>query len=153
MNPFRMRRKWLFALWLFLLGMPLARAQQDVGYILGTVTDPTGAAIAGANVTITWQSTGLTQSAVTDQAGFYTSQPLQVGQYTVTATRSGFSSAAIHNLIVDAAAHVQANLTLQVGTTASNVVVQATRLVEVSITFSVFFGIEPATAYLPSGVT
>ncbi|HTV56313.1 MAG TPA: TonB-dependent receptor [Terriglobia bacterium] len=121
-----MRRKWLFALWLFLLGMPLARAQQDVGYILGTVTDPTGAAIAGANVTITWQSTGLTQSAVTDQAGFYTSQPLQVGQYTVTATRSGFSSAAIHNLIVDAAAHVQANLTLQVGTTASNVVVQAT---------------------------
>ena len=126
MNPFRMRRKWLFALWLFLLGMPLARAQQDVGYILGTVTDPTGAAIAGANVTITWQSTGLTQSAVTDQAGFYTSQPLQVGQYTVTATRSGFSSAAIHNLIVDAAAHVQANLTLQVGTTASNVVVQAT---------------------------
>jgi hypothetical protein len=126
MNTFRIQNKWLFALYVFLFALPLARAQQDVGYILGTVTDSTGAALAGANVTITWQSTGLTQNAVTDQSGFYTSQPLQVGQYTVTAALNGFSSASIRDLIVDAAAHVQANLTLKVGTTSSNVVVEAT---------------------------
>ncbi len=126
MHSFITRLKWLFPVWALLLSVPFARAQQDVGYILGTVTDPTGAALAGAKVTITWQTTGLTQTAVTNQAGFYTSQPLQVGQYTVTATLAGFSSATIQNLIVDAAGHVQANLTLNVGTTSANVVVQAT---------------------------
>ncbi len=110
----------------FCFALPLASAQQDVGYILGTVTDPTGAALPGANVTITWQSTGLTQTVVTNQAGFYTSEPLQVGQYTVTASLAGFSSATIRDLIVDAAAHVQTNLTLQVGTASANVVVEAT---------------------------
>jgi hypothetical protein len=126
MNSFQPTSKWLIAVFAFVLVLPLARAQQDVGYILGTVSDASGAALAGANVTITWQSTGLTQTAVTNQQGLYTSEPLQVGQYTVTASLSGFSSATIRDLIVDAAAHVQANLTLQVGTTSSNVVVEAT---------------------------
>jgi Carboxypeptidase regulatory-like domain len=118
--------KWLLPLVGFLLSVPLAPAQQDVGYILGTVTDQTGGSLAGAKVTITWQSTGLTQTVTTNQTGSYTSEPVQVGQYTVTASLAGFSSATIHNLIVDAAAHVQANLTLQVGTASSNVTVEAT---------------------------
>jgi hypothetical protein len=126
MSSFIIKLKWLFPVWAVLLSVPFARAQQDVGYILGTVTDPTGAALAGANVTITWQTTGLTQTTATDQAGFYTSQPLQVGQYTVTASLAGFSSATIQNLIVDAAAHVQANISLKVGTASANVVVEAT---------------------------
>jgi hypothetical protein len=61
MNAFLMKLKYLFPVLGFLLVLPLASAQQDVGYILGTVTDPTGAALAGANITITWQSTGITQ--------------------------------------------------------------------------------------------
>src|ERR1700753_141186 len=126
MNSFRIASRWLIAVFSFLLVLPLAHAQQDVGYILGTVTDGSGAALNGANVTITWQSTGLAQTVTTHEQGFYTSQPLQVGQYTVTATLSGFSTATIRDLIVDAAAHVQANLTLQVGSTSTNVVVQAT---------------------------
>lgn len=104
----------------------VASAQQDVGYILGTVTDQTGAAVAGAKVTITWQSTGLSQTLMTNETGFYSSQPLQVGQYTVTAEKQGFSSSAIRNLIVDAAAQVQANLTLKVGSATMHVTVQAT---------------------------
>src|SRR3984957_16140275 len=126
MNPFQLTPKWLIAVFTFLLVLPLARAPQDVGYILGTVSDSSGAALAGTKVTITWQSTGLTQTAVTDQQGLYTSEPLQVGQYTVTASLSGFSPAPNRHPIVRAAAHVQANLTLQVGTTSSNVVVEAT---------------------------
>jgi Carboxypeptidase regulatory-like domain len=126
MGFFIIKLKRLFPILPLLLLAPFAGAQQDVGYILGTVTDPTGATLAGANVTITWQTTGLTQTAVTNQNGSYTSEPLQVGQYTITASLAGFSSSTIRNLIVDAAAHVQANLTLQVGTASSNVVVQAT---------------------------
>ena len=66
-------------------------AQTDVGYILGTVADQTGAAVKGAQVTITWQSTGLAQTVVTNDTGFYTSQPLQVGQYTVSVAMTGFT--------------------------------------------------------------
>lgn len=103
-----------------------ALAQQDVGYILGIVTDQSGAAVPGANVSITSKSTGMNQTMVANDNGYYTSQPLQVGQYTVTADKVGFSSATIRDLTVDAAAHVQANLTLNVGTTTTNVTVQAT---------------------------
>jgi hypothetical protein len=103
-----------------------APAQQDVGYILGTVADQTGAALAGAKVTITWQSTGLKQDTVTNATGFYTSQPVQVGQYTVTVALNGFESATIRNLVVDAAAHVEANITLHVGASSSNVTVEGT---------------------------
>jgi hypothetical protein len=101
-------------------------AQTDVGYIFGTVTDQTGAAVNGAQVTITWQSTGLAQTAATNETGYYTSEPLQVGQYTVSVAMAGFTPAAIHNLTVDAAAHVQTNLTLHVGSASANVTVEAT---------------------------
>lgn len=102
-----------------------ASAQQDVGYILGTVTDQSGAAVAGATVTITWQSTGLAQTVVTNQIGYYTSEPLQVGQYTVSVAMAGFTSAAVHNVVVDAAAHVETNVTLHVGSASANVTVEA----------------------------
>ena len=124
-----MRRACTRALFLFVLAAAAglsARAQQDVGYIQGTVTDQTGAALAGAKVTITWQSTGLKQDMTTNETGFYTSQPLQVGQYTVTVGLNGFAPAAIHNLTVDAAAHVEANMTLHVGASSSNVTVEGT---------------------------
>ena len=68
----------------------IASAQTDVGYILGTVTDPTGAAVSGGRVTITWQSTGLSSTVLTNETGYYTSQPLQVGQYSVSVTVARF---------------------------------------------------------------
>lgn len=108
-----------------LCGTRIGPAQEDVGYILGTVTDQTGAAVAGATVTLTWQSTGLAQSLVTNDTGFYTSEPLQVGQYSVSVTKPGFASATIRDITVDAAAHVQTNVSLHVGTAAANVTVVA----------------------------
>jgi len=102
----------------------IASAQTDVGYILGTVTDQTGATVKGAQVTITWQSTGLAQTLVTNDTGYYTSEPLQVGQYTVSVAMTGFTPAAVHNVIVDAAAHVETNITLHVGSASANVTVE-----------------------------
>jgi len=105
---------------------PAARAQTDVGYILGTVNDATGAALPGASVTITAQGTGIVIHLETDANGYYTSQPLQVGQYTVTAGKTGFSTATVPNITVDAAAHVETNLVLQVGVASTSVTVEAT---------------------------
>lgn len=124
-----LRRAWtrtLLLLALIAVSGYSAVAQQDVGYIQGTVTDQTGAALAGAQVTVTWQSTGLKQDLITNQTGFYTSQPVQAGQYTVTVALNGFAPTTIRNLVVDAAAHVQANVTLHVGSSSSNVTVQGT---------------------------
>lgn len=103
-----------------------AGAQQDVGYVFGTVTDPTGAAVPNAKVTVTWQATGIQQSLVTNDTGYFISQPVQVGQYSVSAEANGFAPAVIRNLIVDAAARVQANLVLKVGAISATVTVQST---------------------------
>ncbi len=103
-----------------------ASAQTDVGYILGSVTDQTGAAVPGAAVTITSQATGISESTATNDSGLYTSRPLQVGPYTVQVTKSGFTTASIQNLTLVAAAHMQANVTLYVGSTSEKITVEAT---------------------------
>ncbi|MDR3723106.1 MAG: TonB-dependent receptor [Terracidiphilus sp.] len=103
-----------------------AYAQQDLGHIFGTVTDQTGAAVPNAKVTITWQATGLSQTVTSNETGYYVSQPLKVGQYTVSAEAAGFTISVIRNLEVDAAARVQANLALKIGSASSNIVVQDT---------------------------
>lgn len=121
----KLHRAIRLALCLFLLGSGCRlSAQQDVGYILGTVTDQNGAVVAGASITITWQSTGLSQTVTSDSTGYYTSQPLQVGQYDVSASMSGFTPTAIHGVTVDAAAHVRTDVTLHVGSSSATVTVE-----------------------------
>ena len=103
-----------------------ADAQQDVGYILGTITDSSSGVVAGAKVHIANDSTGIMQDLVTDGSGFYQSQPLQPGSYTVTVGMPGFASAAARGLVVDAASHVTASVKLMVGDVATTVTVEST---------------------------
>jgi len=65
-------------------------AQANTGSISGTVTDPTGAAIAGATATITNQATAVSHAATTDSSGFYSAEGLSVGQYKVAISKPGF---------------------------------------------------------------
>ena len=102
----------------------IASAQEDVGYILGTVTDQAGAAVTGAKVTITSESTALATVATTNETGYYTSQPLQVGKYKVSVSMPGFTPTTMNDVIVDVAAHVEANITLHVGAATANVTVE-----------------------------
>jgi len=60
------------------------------GSLTGTVTDPTGAVIGGATVTVVSPSTGFTRQAKTNNVGIYTFSDLQPGTYTVTITAQGF---------------------------------------------------------------
>ena len=59
-----------------------AWAQVQNGTFTGTVTDPSGAAIANAQVKITNPGTGLALSATTSQSGFYSAKELPPGNYT-----------------------------------------------------------------------
>jgi hypothetical protein len=62
------------------------------GSIQGTVSDPTGAAIPGASITVSNPSTGFTRSLQSDGAGFYSIGPLIPGGYTVSISAPSFSS-------------------------------------------------------------
>ena len=67
-----------------------ATAQRDMGTILGAVTDPSGAAIPGASITIVEESTGVTDLVESDAAGNYIRPLIKPGTYTVSAETAGF---------------------------------------------------------------
>ncbi|HEX6189006.1 MAG TPA: carboxypeptidase regulatory-like domain-containing protein [Pyrinomonadaceae bacterium] len=75
---------------LMAIGCTGAFAQTATSRITGTVTDSTGASVGGANVTVTNEATGVSQSQTTSDAGVYAFGVLPVGTYTVTVERSGF---------------------------------------------------------------
>src|SRR5712692_10152220 len=80
-----------------------AYAQVSGATLSGTITDPSGASIAGAKVSVANKATGVTRDVTADAAGFYSAPNLLPGVYDVTASASGFSTAK------------QSDLTLTVG--------------------------------------
>lgn len=75
----------------FLSPAAFAQATNTSGSIQGTITDPSGAVVPGAIVTITNSGTGQAVTLKTDSAGFYNSGPLVPGNYTITVSAPGFS--------------------------------------------------------------
>jgi len=71
----------------------MAQTTVGQGSIQGTITDPTGAVVSGAKVTITNKATGQVVSTTTTSAGTYNSGGLAVGDYTVRIEAKGFKSA------------------------------------------------------------
>src|ERR1700750_1050503 len=98
-----------------LLGGAAARAQSFRGIILGTVTDATGAAISGANVTVKNLDTGLTRVVTTSGDGTYSVPELPLGKYSVTVENSGFKTADVTGIEVEVSSERRADVTLQAG--------------------------------------
>src|SRR5579872_3879036 len=65
-------------------------AQDATGKISGVVTDPTGAVVPGAKITVTNLDTNLNKQSTTDSSGFYQVFPLPIGRYKVAAVAQGF---------------------------------------------------------------
>src|ERR1051326_2802036 len=105
-------------------GSTLLRA--DVfGTILGTVRDPTSAAVPGVTVTITNVQTNFTQQTQTDAAGDYRFLALPVGTYKVEATHSGFRSFSAGNVVLTVNQERLVDITLDVGSLEQKVEVNA----------------------------
>ena len=68
-----------------------AFAQTDTGTIVGTVTDPTGAVVTGAAVTVTHTATGAKRTTTTSSTGTYTVTDLPPGTYEILISASGFA--------------------------------------------------------------
>jgi Carboxypeptidase regulatory-like domain/TonB-dependent Receptor Plug Domain len=85
-----------------------ARAQNDVGTVVGFVTDQSGAVVPGARVTITNEGTGETRTVSTDAQGHYAVPNLSPAVYTMSAEAAGFSKeVSLHN-------HVASNTTVEI---------------------------------------
>lgn len=80
------------ALIAFALACSMGNAQTTTAAIFGTVTDPTGAAIAGASVTVTNVLTGIEHHATSDRQGAYHVTQLPPGSYRLTISSHGFST-------------------------------------------------------------
>jgi hypothetical protein len=75
-----------------LLGAPAAHSQVSAA-ISGGITDPAGATVSGAAVTVKNVETGATRSTVSDDAGRYWVPSLPVGEYEVQIAKQGFQKA------------------------------------------------------------
>ncbi|HLI30304.1 MAG TPA: carboxypeptidase regulatory-like domain-containing protein, partial [Terriglobia bacterium] len=97
-----------------LLSVPVY-SQVAGGTILGTVSDPSGAAIPNVSVSIKNVATGVVRSVATDSAGFYSVPNLLPGPYAVTASAKGFTTLVRSGITLSVGQTLQLNLTLQVG--------------------------------------
>src|ERR671918_504894 len=78
-----------------------ASAQRDLGTLTGTVTDSTGAVVAGAKLQITEQATGVKYSVETDNSGTYVRPLLKPGTYTVEVEATGFRKAIQRDILLN----------------------------------------------------
>jgi hypothetical protein len=92
-----------------------ALGQLNSGSLAGTVTDPSGAAIVGAKVTVTDVERGVARPLVTDTAGQYTAPSLTPGKYTVRAESMGFKTAERSNIDLGVGQEGRVDLQLQPG--------------------------------------
>jgi len=90
-------------------------AQKDTGSIVGTVTDPSGAVVAGAKVVIADLERGNNFETTTNQSGEFVASALHVGRYTVTVEHAGFKKAVSVPVDLDVQQRIAVNVTLQVG--------------------------------------
>jgi len=94
-----------------------ASAQAVYGSILGTVTDPQGAAVAGAKVTVTDQNKGTIETATTNDSGNYTVTHLIPDSYSVKVEAQGFKTAEQKDVVVRADNGSLVDIPLQLGST------------------------------------
>jgi hypothetical protein len=107
-------------------GLPQHAAAQVYGAVHGTVTDPSGAIVPSAAVSIINTSTGITTTAKTDSHGYYVFPQLQIGgPYTVEITSTGFEKFSSTGLMLDVNADREVSAKLQVGSAVQTVSVEA----------------------------
>ena len=122
-------RKISMYLAIFLLMFTMARPAfgqgASQGSIQGTVTDQSGAAVPGVNLTATNAQTGISFTTTSDAEGLYTFLVVPVGTYTVVAEKSGFAKVTQENTIVTVGARVTLNLSMPLASQKSTVTVSA----------------------------
>jgi len=110
---------WVFGLCL-VNSRPL-RAQVAGGTLSGSITDPSGAVVANAQVVIKNSATGVAKSVTTNTDGFYSAANLLPGEYEVAVSATGFNTEVKKGITINVGSQPVFNLALQIGTVANRV--------------------------------
>ena len=107
-----------------------AHAQTSRGTVSGTVTDPSGAVVTRASITLTQTETGVRRNTTTNEAGIYRFDAVDLGRYELKVTHPGFNSFLATELGVEANRTTVLDVRLEVGseTTAVRVSAEAEEL-------------------------
>jgi hypothetical protein len=117
---------WLKGVCLFsLLALSAAWGQLNRGTITGIVTDPSGAAVAEAKITAVHLETNISSSTSSTMNGNYTLSSLPIGVYRLEVEAAGFKRALRDNVSLSAGVTVGIDVTLEIGSLAESVEVQA----------------------------
>jgi hypothetical protein len=125
------RRQWLAAgsillvllVSIFWIGGRPASAQTTAGSIVGSLTDPTGAVLPNAQVTLTNIQTDDTRLATTNQSGFYQFVNVPPGSYRISVQKQGFKQLIREPIELQVASTIQIDLAVQIGSENQNVLV------------------------------
>jgi len=103
----------------------LAFAQGASGSLTGQVTDPVGAAVVGATVSLRNVNTDLVQTVTSDNTGSYLLKPVMPGNYSLTITARGFAVYVQRGIVITANQYATQDVHLKVGATGETVSVTA----------------------------
>jgi Carboxypeptidase regulatory-like domain len=122
-----MAKQKLLALVLLLAGIIMVpcgtRGQAVTGTLVGTVTDPTGAVVANAPVSITNEGTAAVASSTSNESGNYNFTFLPPGAYTVTITAPGFQKKVTRGVNVPVNTTTRVDVSLQAGSASQTITV------------------------------
>jgi hypothetical protein len=114
---------WILSLLVFIFAAPVFA--QTTAKVLGTVTDPSGAAVIGAKVTVKNSARGIERTAESNAIGTYEVDALPPGTYDVRVQMNGFSTEVAKGVVVEVNNNVVQNFGLRVASTSDIVTVEA----------------------------
>ena len=109
--------KLFFSLAILVLFTTSGWAQALFGTLSGTVTDPSGAVVANAKITLRNADSGDTRDSVTDNQGYYSFASVPVGTYVVSVEAPGFQGFRVTGVALGGGETRSVNATLTVGNT------------------------------------
>lgn len=126
--PFFTKSKSAFAISILIIGCSMLSSaplfsQGSTGRILGTVTDQSGGAVAGAAVTVTDTARGTSRNLTTDDAGEYIAPSLTPSTYKVHVEAKGFKTIDRQNIVLEVNGNLRVDLQLQPGDVSQTITV------------------------------
>jgi hypothetical protein len=106
--------------------------QSQLATVFGTITDPTGAVVTEAHVTVSSMNTGLKRVAGTDIRGQYYVAGLPPGIYRIRAEKEKFQTEVLEGIALSSGAAIAINLSLSVGTVPQEVTVNADTAIDIT---------------------
>ena len=138
------------SLFIFFCGSTFAQTEIAGSTLNGTVTDPSGSSVSGAQVRIASPATGFTRATASNESGFYNFVRLPVGTYNLAVEQPGFRSLRRVDVRLEVGSVVTLDIRLEVGATQETITVTSDApLLETSRTQTSTVVNEKAVADLP----